>query len=173
MPCDRDAYFTLAESRIEAALIPGARLELISSDHGHVAGAPGRLPEGRGVVQLDAAELARGPLEQRLHRLWPESLPGLRDRRLRRDPPAVVPGTEFAQITDQPKHHLSVRLREEQPHRDHVTDHHVRRQPPRPLLPPRRAIENLLKQVAAKPGRHHTQPDMIGQPTPHLCLPHR
>jgi homoserine O-acetyltransferase len=53
MPCDRDAYFTLAEAEIEAALIPGARLEVIASDFGHCAGAPGREPAV--TAQIDAA----------------------------------------------------------------------------------------------------------------------
>jgi homoserine O-acetyltransferase/O-succinyltransferase len=57
MPCDRDVYFTLAESRIEAALIPHARLEAISSDHGHVAGVPGRLPAVTAQVERAMAEL--------------------------------------------------------------------------------------------------------------------
>lgn len=57
MPCDQDAYFTLAESRIEASLIPSARLEVISSDHGHVAGAPGRLPAVTAQVERALAEL--------------------------------------------------------------------------------------------------------------------
>lgn len=57
MPCDRDAYFTLAEGRIEAALIPHARLEVISSDYGHIAGAPGRLTAVTAQIERAMAEL--------------------------------------------------------------------------------------------------------------------
>jgi homoserine O-acetyltransferase len=42
MPCDTDMYFTLDEARIEAAMIPGAELRILSSPYGHCAGAPGR-----------------------------------------------------------------------------------------------------------------------------------
>jgi homoserine O-acetyltransferase len=57
MPGDQDAYFTLAENQIEAALIPGARLEVISSDHGHCAGAPGRVPAATAQLERALAEL--------------------------------------------------------------------------------------------------------------------
>jgi homoserine O-acetyltransferase len=57
MPCDQDAYFTLAENQIEAALIPNARLEVISSDHGHVAGAPGRIPAVTAQVERAMTDL--------------------------------------------------------------------------------------------------------------------
>ena len=53
MACDQDAYFTLAENAIEAALVPGADLEVIRSSFGHCAGAPGREPTA--AAQIEAA----------------------------------------------------------------------------------------------------------------------
>ncbi len=41
MPSTTDAYFTLADGEIEAALVPGAELRPLRSDLGHVAGRPG------------------------------------------------------------------------------------------------------------------------------------
>jgi homoserine O-acetyltransferase len=57
MPCDQDAYFTLAENEIEAALIPNARLEVIRSDFGHCAGAPGREPAAAAQIEAAIARL--------------------------------------------------------------------------------------------------------------------
>jgi len=42
LPCSTDLYFTVEDARREAALMPGARLEVIGSDWGHIAGGPGR-----------------------------------------------------------------------------------------------------------------------------------
>jgi homoserine O-acetyltransferase len=44
MPCDQDAYFTLAENTLEAAFVPNATLRAFRSPYGHCAGAPGRFP---------------------------------------------------------------------------------------------------------------------------------
>lgn len=53
MPGDHDLYFTLEDSRIETAAIPGAELRPFRSVYGHCAGAPGRFPEE--MAFLDAA----------------------------------------------------------------------------------------------------------------------
>lgn len=46
MPSRTDLYFTVEDARHEAALIAGARVEVLDSDYGHAAGAPAasRLP---------------------------------------------------------------------------------------------------------------------------------
>jgi homoserine O-acetyltransferase len=41
MPSTTDCYFTMADSEIEASLIPGAVLMPLVSDLGHIAGRPG------------------------------------------------------------------------------------------------------------------------------------
>ena len=41
MPSTTDLYFTLADARVEAALVPGAELRPLDSELGHVAGRPG------------------------------------------------------------------------------------------------------------------------------------
>ena len=46
MPCDHDRYFTLEETRIEAAQIPDAEFRPIHSHYGHIAGVPGLVPGG-------------------------------------------------------------------------------------------------------------------------------
>ncbi|MBU60277.1 MAG: homoserine acetyltransferase, partial [Alcanivorax sp.] len=44
LPSRTDLYFTVDDARHEAGLIPGATLEVLDSDLGHAAGAPGRDP---------------------------------------------------------------------------------------------------------------------------------
>ncbi|WP_417547846.1 alpha/beta fold hydrolase [Marinobacter segnicrescens] len=44
LPCRTDLYFTVEDAGREAALMPGARLDVIESDWGHIAGGPGRNP---------------------------------------------------------------------------------------------------------------------------------
>ncbi|MCU5787861.1 alpha/beta fold hydrolase [Alloalcanivorax marinus] len=44
LPSRTDLYFTLEDAGHEAGLIPGATLEILDSDLGHAAGAPGRDP---------------------------------------------------------------------------------------------------------------------------------
>jgi len=41
-PCDQDAYFTVHETRAQAALIPNCRFRASSSPHGHRSGDPHR-----------------------------------------------------------------------------------------------------------------------------------
>lgn len=76
------------------------------------------------------------------------------DRRRRRNLPIIAPGAESVQATHQAAHqHRLVRgLDAEQPHRDHVTEHHVRWQPPEPLLTPPTAVEYLFQQIPVEPG---------------------
>jgi len=57
MPCDTDQYFTLAENRIEAALIAAAELRPLISPFGHCAGAPGRLPTETEFVERAVRDL--------------------------------------------------------------------------------------------------------------------
>ncbi|SFR64996.1 homoserine O-acetyltransferase [Marinobacter daqiaonensis] len=45
LPCRTDLYFTVEDAFRETAAMPGARLEVIESDWGHVAGGPGRQPQ--------------------------------------------------------------------------------------------------------------------------------
>lgn len=61
MPCDTDAYFTESENRIEAGLIPGAELQVLRSDAGHCAGAPGRFPAETARIEGEIARLLALP----------------------------------------------------------------------------------------------------------------
>lgn len=54
---DSDSYFTEAENRMEAALVPGARVRVIASPAGHCAGAPGRFPRETAMINAALAEL--------------------------------------------------------------------------------------------------------------------
>jgi homoserine O-acetyltransferase len=60
MPCDTDMYFTVAEARIEAAMIPGAEMRVLESPFGHCAGAPGRFARESAVVEAAMGALLRG-----------------------------------------------------------------------------------------------------------------
>ena len=60
MPSSTDMYFTLAENTLEAAWLPRGELRPIISDHGHIAGRPGQLPEVTAQVAAAAGELLRG-----------------------------------------------------------------------------------------------------------------
>ncbi|MFA5120939.1 alpha/beta fold hydrolase [Zavarzinia sp.] len=57
MPCDRDAYFTLEEARLEVAAVPGAELRPLASPYGHCAGAPGRFPDETVAIEAAMREL--------------------------------------------------------------------------------------------------------------------
>jgi homoserine O-acetyltransferase len=59
MPSDTDAYFTVDEARIEAALIPGAQVRVLSSPYGHCAGAPGRFAAESAQVEAAISTLLR------------------------------------------------------------------------------------------------------------------
>lgn len=45
LPCRSDLYFTVEDARREADDMPGARLQVLDSDWGHIAGGPGRNPK--------------------------------------------------------------------------------------------------------------------------------
>jgi homoserine O-acetyltransferase len=57
MPCDTDSYFTEAENRLEAGLVPGAQVRTIRSAAGHCAGAPGRFPAETTLIDAALREL--------------------------------------------------------------------------------------------------------------------
>lgn len=57
MPGDQDLYFTLADNRYEASLIPGAELRPFHSPYGHCAGAPGRFPDEMRFLENALREL--------------------------------------------------------------------------------------------------------------------
>ncbi len=57
MPGDRDLYFPVEDSRIEADLIPGAELRPFRSDYGHCAGAPARFPAETAFLEQALREL--------------------------------------------------------------------------------------------------------------------
>jgi len=60
MPSTTDAYFTPADSEIEASLVPGAELRLLRSDLGHIAGRPGVRDAETGVIARAARDLLAG-----------------------------------------------------------------------------------------------------------------
>src|SRR6266540_4358154 len=112
----------------------------------------------------------RGPVEQFLDRRDSQPLSGLADRRGRRHLPVIYPGAHLTQAPYQAAHHLLVGLVEEQPHRDQVPDHHVRRQAATPPFPAPGPVDDLLKQIPMEPGRQHTEPDVVSQPTTRAVL---
>ncbi len=57
MPCDQDAYCTLAENEIEAGLLRDAELRPLRSPYGHCAGAPGRFREETAFFEQAMREL--------------------------------------------------------------------------------------------------------------------
>ena len=57
MPGDRDLYFPVEDSLMEADLIPGAELRPFRSDYGHCAGAPGRFPAETAFLEQALREL--------------------------------------------------------------------------------------------------------------------
>jgi homoserine O-acetyltransferase len=59
MPCDTDAYFTVAEAKLEAACIQGAELRVLHSPYGHSAGAPGRYPAESARIEAAMRALLR------------------------------------------------------------------------------------------------------------------
>jgi len=61
MPSRTDLYFTVEDARHEAALIPGATLEILDSDLGHAAGAPGRDPASTTAWFNAMARLLKAP----------------------------------------------------------------------------------------------------------------
>jgi hypothetical protein len=117
------------------------------------------------ALRARSGDRYRRPVEQHLHRFGTQAGTGLGDRRCRRDLPVVHPRPQPVQAPDQAAHHLVVGLVEEQAHRDHVTDHHVRWQPARALLPTAAAVDHLFERVPIEPGRQHPQPDVVDQPT--------
>ncbi|MFW5824767.1 MAG: alpha/beta fold hydrolase [Marinobacter sp.] len=50
LPCRTDLYFTVEDAGREAAAMPGATLEILESDWGHIAGGPGRQPRAMAQV---------------------------------------------------------------------------------------------------------------------------
>ncbi len=61
MPCDTDAYFTLAEAALERAAIPRARLVPLHSPYGHCAGAPGRFRPELAAIEREMRALLAAP----------------------------------------------------------------------------------------------------------------
>ena len=59
MPCDTDTYFTVDETRLEAALMADAEVRPIISPYGHCAGAPGRFERESREIEAAASELLR------------------------------------------------------------------------------------------------------------------
>lgn len=55
IPSSTDLYFTANDAEQDALLMPGARLEVLASDWGHVAGGPGRESQSQQKI-LAAAE---------------------------------------------------------------------------------------------------------------------
>ena len=62
MPSTTDLYFTVADSAVEARLVPGAELRPIVSDLGHVAGRPG--------VRAAETEAVAAAVRDRLGGAW-------------------------------------------------------------------------------------------------------
>jgi homoserine O-acetyltransferase len=59
MPCRQDLYFPPDDNAFEVTHMPGAELHVFDSDWGHVAGGPGRDPEGMAAMERAIRELLR------------------------------------------------------------------------------------------------------------------
>jgi homoserine O-acetyltransferase len=57
MPCSTDLYFPPEDSRLEVQLLRQAELRVLESKFGHVAGGPGRVPEGTAFVEKALRDL--------------------------------------------------------------------------------------------------------------------
>jgi homoserine O-acetyltransferase/O-succinyltransferase len=57
MPCSTDLYFPPEDSRVEVQLLRHAELRVLDSKFGHVAGGPGRVPEGTAFVEKALRDL--------------------------------------------------------------------------------------------------------------------
>jgi homoserine O-acetyltransferase len=60
MPATTDAYFTLSDAEVEAALVPGAELRPLRSELGHVAGRPGVRPAETAAIAAAVRNLLDG-----------------------------------------------------------------------------------------------------------------
>jgi len=60
VPCDTDAYFTVADAAFEAGCIAGAKLEPLASPYGHCAGAPGRFTAESAQIEAVFAQALTG-----------------------------------------------------------------------------------------------------------------
>ena len=57
MPCDTDMYFRVADNEAELAQMPNAKLKVIHSSWGHMAGMPGANPDDDAFVDAALREL--------------------------------------------------------------------------------------------------------------------
>ncbi|MFB2704734.1 alpha/beta fold hydrolase [Marinobacter shengliensis] len=57
IPSSTDLYFTANDAEQDALLMPGARLEVLASDWGHIAGGPGRESQSQQKILAAAEEL--------------------------------------------------------------------------------------------------------------------
>lgn len=57
MPCDRDAFYTLEEVKIEASFISSVDLRTLYSPFGHCAGLPGAFPEKTAIIERVLREI--------------------------------------------------------------------------------------------------------------------
>jgi hypothetical protein len=103
-------------------------------------------------------------IKQRPQRLRPQPGPRPGDRRRGRHPPAPAPAPRIRQPLSQQPGHLLIALPEEQAHRQHVINHHPRRQQPAALLHPARLRDHPVHQLRRE--RHRQQPnrDPVRQP---------
>ncbi|WP_185994301.1 alpha/beta fold hydrolase [Nocardioides campestrisoli] len=60
MPSTTDMYFTVADSAVEASLVPGAELRPLDSELGHVAGRPGVRETETAAIAAAVRELMEG-----------------------------------------------------------------------------------------------------------------
>ena len=60
MPSTTDQYFTVADSEVEARLVPGAELRPLVSDLGHIAGRPGIRPAETAAIARAVRDLLEG-----------------------------------------------------------------------------------------------------------------
>jgi hypothetical protein len=102
--------------------------------------------------------------EQRPQRLRPQPGPRPRDRRRGRHPPGPLPPPRIGQPFGQQAGHLLIALAEEQAHRQHVIDHHPRREQPAAPLHPARLGDNPVYQLRRERHRQKPNRDPVRQP---------
>lgn len=57
MPCSTDLYFTTEDATCDTREMPGANLEILNSDWGHIAGGAGRVPDSHQQILAAAGSL--------------------------------------------------------------------------------------------------------------------
>ena len=116
------------------------------------------------------AQRPRHPREQRGQRLRSQPFPGLKDRRLARQPIVLAPPRSPGQTISELRQHIFIRALRIQAHPDREVRHHPRRQRPMSLLRTPRLRNHFIDQRRREHPRQHPHRHQIRQPTIRLRL---